>query len=111
MNPNPLLYTMLAGIAILAVSEAGVKTVEILNPPAPPALAAAIPAPAPVIEELNAEIAAREAELDELANALASAIADRNEAVAMLQSAGLVIPVEMPDGPGLTQSHEGTKGE
>jgi hypothetical protein len=53
-----------------------------------------------VIAELKAELAAREADLDALVNTLNGAIAERNEAIEMLKSANLVIPVEMADNGG-----------
>jgi C4-dicarboxylate-specific signal transduction histidine kinase len=56
-----------------------------------PAKRAAAPAPAtesPVVAELQAEIAAREADLDALVNTLNSAIAERNEAVGLLRRLG-----------------------
>lgn len=93
------LSTLLAIDSVIFAATMGALMIWL--PSAPTAPAVSVPPaydPAPVIAELNAEIAARETELDELANALASAVAERNEAVAMLQSAGLVIPVEMPDG-------------
>lgn len=46
------------------------------------------PSTPPYVAELQAEIEARENQLDELSNALASAIAERNEAIALLQQMG-----------------------
>lgn len=42
----------------------------------------------PLVRELQAEIVARENQLDELTNLLNSAIAERNEAIALLQQLG-----------------------
>lgn len=56
-----------------------------------PAKQAAAPAPAtesPIVAELQAEIEAREADLDALVNTLNSAIAERNEAIALLRQLG-----------------------
>lgn len=50
--------------------------------------------PAPIIKELQREIAAREAELDTLTDDLREAIAERNEAIALLKQMGFIPPAE-----------------
>ena len=49
------------------------------------------------IRDLEEDLAAREEDCEHLADTLNGAVADRNEAIAILQSAGLVVPVEMPE--------------
>lgn len=64
------------------------------------------------IDDLEADLAAREEELEDLANLLNGAIADRTEAIAMLREAGALPCVWWQEFGGVpTEQTEDTEGE
>lgn len=88
------------GDAIIAVAVCGVIGVSAIADAFTSTYKPA-PDPAPIVDtsaaeiaDLQADLAAREAELDALANTLASAVAELNEAAAVLRAHGITPPIE-----------------
>ncbi len=73
-------------IVLVVIGLSRGREVETAPPPAPDRTAA-------IFAELQAEIEAREAELDQLANTLASAVTELHEAAALLRERGIAYEI------------------